>query len=344
MSEFDAKQVQALRGLLDSSAPKIATTLEVSLDESKRVVDSVHGLVVACSKEPVVQFPFFVVVRSESVLSGLPLDRNMVAVNAEHMATFVVDTKMKVLQILPGPADIKKFTSLMKEERVFAYVHASTFEFVVDEVVSDSVNVLEPGSAVLNVSAHPSRTSVEVPEIVEDHYRSTLHLERGARYWHDKPGRILMRGTAGTEDIFHRSLAYWLRTVNRPRDCARVVADPKGPGEDRIDIILCTFAGVSIKIELKWMGENERGTKYSEEVIDIGIEQMNLYLSESSEGSCLGFVVVYDGRFEGQSSVLSRPITMHKMCRGPVVRFLESESPSVRARAAVRGPLKRHPK
>lgn len=176
------------------------------------------------------------------------------------------------------------------------------------------------------------RPMVEFDDVLQDQVREMVRGERGVRYWFDKTERILLAGPDGTERIFHGALFWWLDHF--VADKIRVYAEPHGFGQDTTDIVAVTFSGDYV-IEVKWLGTNETGTKYSRPRIDEGLRQVKIYL-DNDPRFVAGYAVFYDGRSADKHHNDSDfdPTARHANCAPPKLLFLESEAPSKAARQA----------
>jgi hypothetical protein len=172
----------------------------------------------------------------------------------------------------------------------------------------------------------------DVNLILDDHMREDVRNEQGFRYWHEKRRRVLMKGEDGTEAIFQLALFSWCRKFIV--DSLAVYAEPSGLGQDKTDIIIVTPSG-SYVIEVKWLGKNEAGTTWGESRIGEGLRQVKLYLDNDAK-LVAGYLVIYDARLAEQNRSECRYADndVHPLCTPPTILFLESETPSVAARAA----------
>jgi hypothetical protein len=175
-----------------------------------------------------------------------------------------------------------------------------------------------------------SRPFAEFDQILADHKGARIDSEKGLRYWHKKPERVLRSKPDKTEAMFHQELYWWLS--HYVSDRLDVIAEPFAHGQPKVDIAVITPDG-SFVIEIKWLGRNEAGDSHGQERVDQGLAQVKLYL-ESKKEYVFGYLVVYDGR-----SILVHCAERHKWnashkhdyCHAPKYIFLESESPSVTA-------------
>lgn len=163
-------------------------------------------------------------------------------------------------------------------------------------------------------------------EILRDHIEHEIEREKGVKYWKDSRRRILLASPENTEKIFQRALLRWLRLF--VVDKLRIVSETRGFGQDATDITIITTHGDYV-IEVKWMGKNEKGTKFDGDQISVGMKQVGIYL-DNDDRLVRGSLVIYDGRAEGSSSNDSPDWScLHSSCERPYVVFLQSDPPSV---------------
>lgn len=191
--------------------------------------------------------------------------------------------------------------------------------------------IAEIGIAPVNLgdAADWKRSWRELDHSLDDHFEHCVENEKNLRYWEDRVSRTLLAGPDGTEKIFHHSLFWWCS--NFIRDAIDVYGEAQAMGQDKTDITIVTDIG-NIVVEVKWLGKNENGTSYSQVRIDEGMIQVADYLSRNSK-LMKGYLVLYDGRNEDAHKTQSGHVAdnKHPKSNTPLIYFLRSETPSIRA-------------
>jgi hypothetical protein len=244
-------------------------------------------------------------------------------------SVFFVDETLRLEKTEVGEAKISSCSMLSEQRGLFAALVADTYIYKM--LSGKTIGELDVEMASRNPLAGSKwhRSIAEFDGLLLDHYHIIIRDEQGLRYWHDKNARILLCGKNGTEEIFHRSLFWWLN--NYVSDKLKVYAQPKGVGQDETDIIVVTVGG-SYLIEIKWLGKNQKGTIYDQDQINVGLAQVYIYLDNDPKCIC-GNLVVYDGRPEDEHNTKSahNDTLRHARCATPNIVFLESEPPSKKA-------------
>jgi hypothetical protein len=247
---------------------------------------------------------------------------------------FFVDEKMRLSKTEDGEARISNCSSLTDQGKLFAVLVTDTYIYKI--LCGKTIDELDVAGATKNPLVGPKwhRPMSEFDTLLTDHYESHVKNEQVCVYWSNKAKRILLSGKHGTEDIFHRSLFWWLK--NFVSNKLRVYAQPKGIGQDETDIIVVTVEGSHL-IEVKWLGENENGTTYEQDQINVGLAQIKIYL-DADAGCVCGYLVVYDGRSLGDHETKSDHDNSyrHSRCETPRILFLESQPPSKKALQVVK--------
>lgn len=175
------------------------------------------------------------------------------------------------------------------------------------------------------------RPTRQLRYLIRDHAGQEIARETGVKYWADKKKRILLAAPEKTEKIFQRSLLAWLR--HYVVDKLRIYSETRGFGQDATDITVMTGQGDYV-VEVKWMGVNEKGTKYDGGQVMVGVRQVGKYL-DNDPRLISGTVVVYDA---SSSASVAEQLTdkkcMHGRCEMPEIVWLESETPSQVAAAS----------
>jgi hypothetical protein len=242
---------------------------------------------------------------------------------------FFVDEKLRLRKIEDGEARISICSALTDVRKLFALLVANTFVYKIlcGKIIDERDIKGVAGNPLAGSKWH--RPIADFDLLLQDHLHSYVRNEQGFRFWFDKGKRILLSGKHGTEEIFHRALFWWLK--NYVSNKLKVYGQPKGLGQDETDIIVVTMDG-SYLIEIKWLGENESGTSYDQEQINIGLAQVKIYLDGDEQCVC-GHLVVYDGRCRDDHKTKSvhDDALRHVRCTVPKIIFLESETPSKKA-------------
>lgn len=226
---------------------------------------------------------------------------------------------------LPRAAEISKSKSTF-----VMFLEGRVAHEIIGGVTVSQFDIQNP-QAPLGQRGRYQRSIEEFQQILDDHNESRIKLEKGPRYWRDKAKRILLEGPDGTEGIFHQDLSWWLR--ENVSDHIDVYQEPSAHGLDKIDIVIVTTNGSRV-IEVKWMGENEKKTKYGRAAINQGLYQLKQYLDHDDK-YVWGYLVVYDGRDAAAHKTDSSfdATNKHTLCDDPAIIFLESDNPSQAAKA-----------
>ncbi len=126
-----------------------------------------------------------------------------------------------------------------------------------------------------------------------DHYKKNVRYWQSTDHWDDRPKRVLLaqKGKSKTEDIFHQDLHLWLdRNLQ-----AQVIRGAKDTTRDELDLLVIAPNGRTYLIEVKWMGKNRSGTKYTIKDVSKGLGQLKDYLLKRPDIK-RGTLVAYDGR------------------------------------------------
>jgi len=154
------------------------------------------------------------------------------------------------------------------------------------------------------VSSRFARRAEDYEYSILDHYREHVRYWQSTDHWDKRPQRLLfaLKGTAKTEEMFHRDLQNWLEKNLQ----AQVWRGPKDTTRDELDILIVSPKGRTYLIEVKWMGENSNSTKCTLRDISKGLGQLKTYLTKQTHIK-RGTLVGYDGRaksdFEAMASI-----------------------------------------
>lgn len=217
--------------------------------------------------------------------------------------------------------EVGKYSS-EKDVLIFR-LNGEVIEVYIKGLYKCRINVLHPGSQGEIRSSLYSRRCQDYVLAIEDHGKKGLILQMD-KYWVDRQRRILMPGK--TEEFFQKELFDWLKK-NLSDGYPKI--ETKTNSGDRTDIDIYSYhSGNHYIIEVKWLGENENGTKYDFNRILEGVGQIKTYLERdgSLSEACL---VCYDGRTEEEHKNFSA-FDMNLMPTKGIHRiiFLESKSAS----------------
>jgi hypothetical protein len=178
----------------------------------------------------------------------------------------------------------------------------------------------------------------EYRQLINRHYVEEVYGEKGVKYWRNKEDRILLDNP---EIIFHGPLWSYLDQylVDGTPDREATI----GGTTDRTDIRITDWTNKArYIIEIKCLGRTSLNKpEKSDDWANAGLDQLNLYLKEEEKSTCLGTLVLYDGRMEDKKIKWCAGIDCHPSYDNNPMRFyLESESASVKAKRIVRN-LKR---
>jgi hypothetical protein len=241
-----------------------------------------------------------------------------------------VDAHLRVVSFNSGGtrvSDAEQRTGI--PERVEIVVHG-TYVYVVahGQVVKEYDAILSEKHPPLGIAFYKPISQFD--GLLHDHYEQDVAKEKSFRYWEDAGKRVLLATPENTEKIFQRGLYNWLsRYVT---DSIRIVAETRSFGQDPADVLVITPQGDHI-IEVKWLGINGKKTSYGEPRINEGLRQVCLYITNDPK-IIQGHLVLYDGRFGEDHEQHSGhdPTCKHAFCSDPKILFLESESPSQKAK------------
>jgi hypothetical protein len=211
-----------------------------------------------------------------------------------------------------------------------AVVHGTYVYFVTGgRVVAERDAVLVGKQPPVGISFY--RPIADFDGLLRDHAKQDVAKERSFRYWANKNKRLLLAKPEKTEKIFQRALYNWLDCY--VSDKLRVIAETREFGQDPTDVLVVTVQGDYV-VEVKWLGENEHGTHYEQERINEGLRQVRQYIANDPR-IVQGHVVLYDARTEEEYGTQSSHDEgcRHEFCSEPKIIYLESESPSQKAKA-----------
>ena len=317
------EQFKIIQGILDDVALQLSINLGMPITEAMQFIDAAENFIRSNAHWKQTYILELDLTRTGS--TRLTWEKIAPKIRA-GLNDIVVDRHFRFVAAAEG--GVLKITDAIKRARankslVFrvdeAYVH-----YAIDGVF-DEFNLVEPDqgppSKVLRC-----RRFEDFKQLLADHYVQLVEREKGIDYWANRPKRILLSGHAGTEWIFQRSLIWWLRQC--VQNYTYICAEPNGPGEDKTDINVVTDIGAYV-VEIKWLGENDKGTRHGQTRIDEGMAQVKLYLDRESN-YLKGYLVIYDGRPAEKHVKESGwdPQHAHERCDRPNIIFLDSDMPS----------------
>lgn len=174
----------------------------------------------------------------------------------------------------------------------------------------------------------------EYRQLIIRQHDEEVYGERGVKYWRNKEDRILFDAP---EIIFHGPLWSYLDQYIEDGTTDREATI--GGTTDRTDIRITDWTNKArYIIEIKCLGRTSlTKPEKSDDWANAGLAQLNLYLKEEEKSTCLGTLVLYDGRMEDKEINWCAGIDCHPSYDNDPMRFyLESESASVKAKRIVR--------
>jgi hypothetical protein len=326
--QFDV--LQSLMGIASQAAHK----LKIPIEYVEKFLENVKNFVLTNHRRIGVRPYIFLLSHLESGVSTINLQSVKGNINA-GTPIFYVDADLKLYRSRQATIRLTECTDITRQEQLLGiYINDTRLWVCLCGDYIEDINLLdsEPGPAIISSS---SRKASDLDKILDDHYESRIKDEKGFRYWKIKADRILLAGPDGTEDIFHRDLFWWLNTY--VYDKLKVAAEVSGFGQDKVDIFIVTTNGTYV-IEIKWLGRNENNTTYNEKTIDSALKQVKYYLDNDYDFVC-GHIVVYDGRSHEKHLSESGfdDKSRHLLCTKPNIIFLESDTPSKKAKRKSEG-------
>jgi hypothetical protein len=329
-------QLQVLRKTLGDISARASALLGSDINRVERFLTNVTEFA-RVNSGPLGKYTYLLLFDGSA--SGGPVIDAQVVVEgiSKGKSVFLVDEELRLVEDLYGGSswtECSEFTT-NRQALGLRLERGTYFHAILSGKVEDEGDFEHPTSAPPRASRwlRPMR---EFDLILADHKKECVDREQGFRYWHDKERRILLVGSKGksTEELFHRSLFWWLKRF--VADGLKVYAETHGFGQGRTDIVVVTLCGAHV-LELKWLGENQNSTSYGEKDIDAGLIQVATYLDDDSSFTC-GDLVIYDGRSRRihETSCGYDEELVHDLCNPPKILFLETESPSHRAKRIAR--------
>ena len=331
MSGFSADQKRALREVFSTTAPELSAVLGIDYSRAEAFLRDIAALVGNNAGGQLGRLQYVLALKPDqtgtTALSAGTIARNVMA----NFPIISFDTEMRFVSATAGRPTVSESSKRTSADKTYEIVLNGPYAYhCVDGKVVGECNYAAPGEMLIP-GPNWSRPFSDIIKILNDHKVARLNSEKGLHYWKDKPHRILRAKPEPTEELFRHDLFWWLNQYVIDR--IKIIADPVGQGQNKTDILVITADGPFV-IEVKWLGKNESGTTYHGKDVNSGLIQVGLYLKNDPE-LAWGYLVVYDGR----SRLLSErdrkhdPNCKHAYCHDPILIFLESDSPSVVAKA-----------
>lgn len=329
MIQLFPEQLQALQNTLDGTAARAAAVLGVEIDRVEQFLDNVAEFV-RVNAGPLSNYTYLFLFDG-STSDGSRIDLQTITKNVNVCnSLFHVDEELHLIQVAKGDATITQCSKHTKEKQALGLRLEGTYfwEFL-SGIAEGQDDFGHPGTAEPKMSKW-RRPMTEFDQILADHKKARIDKEAFV-YWHDRANRILVDKT---EEVFHRDLFWWLD--NYVIDKLDAYAEPSGFGQGKTDIVVVTLYGSHV-LELKWLGRNQKDTRYDEQDIDPGLVQIATYLENDDDLIC-GYLVIYDGRSreKHENHCHYKETLRHNRCRSPRIVFLKSEYPSERGRRIAR--------
>lgn len=326
---FSPEQLAALKNAITPAA-RASAEAGIEPEAAAAFLTAVDGFVDE-EKDKLPNRPFLIVFdNSNSGKTKLDAKNVRAAVNIGS-AIIVVDEQLRVINRLTGNASLTESTQVTEKRTALAtrVCGGEVVVFSCGRIIHESSVGGMDSMSITPGWHHPIS---ELKSVLDDHFRERVDGEKGFRYWHNKGKRILTRAVDGTEALFHQDLFWWVEMF--VLDAISVTGEMQGLGQDKVDILIATIEGAYV-VEVKWLGENESGTKYGIDKIEEGLVQVSIYI-DNDDDLVGGYVVAYDGRPQGSEPVSQYDDThRHNLCERPIVYFLRSDTPSQVAKATV---------
>ncbi|WP_017690445.1 hypothetical protein [Paenibacillus sp. PAMC 26794] len=220
-------------------------------------------------------------------------------------------------------ADLDKISNFSADnERIFIRVEGTVIQTIINGVIRKKVDVLAPGAREPRLTKY-GRSGSSYALLIKDHHKIQLPKEMEF-FWNDRRKRVLI-AERQTEKILQNSLFRW---IEQNLIDGRVRTEVHSISQERTDIEIQTFQGEVFVIEIKWLGVNAAKTKFDEQRIKEGMDQIFVYLGRDPLAT-RGVLVCYDGRHEREHSTNSVIDEKSKHMKGDYyVLFLPSETAS----------------
>jgi hypothetical protein len=324
MIPIPPEQTQALRIVLSASGPKVTSALGIDQPSVDQFIAKAGVLVAGTTHiQPDQRYSLAL---STTSGAGAPITPLVLRQHLQAGNRLVrLDSSFRLVEAVSLPVLLPDATERTTAE--------NSFEIVVHDkqmyhmLMGRLINEMTAGiSSTARPASRWPRPFSDIEGLLKDHVDNYIAREQATRYWFDKAQRILLTGPDGTEYIFQNALYWWLR--HYVSDSIDVYAEPTKHGQDKTDIVVTTFDGKYV-IEVKWLGKNQKNTKYGEGRIQEGIAQVAIYLN-NDEKLIWGHLIIYDARVadEHQNKRSYDKTQQHIRCSEPRLIYLENESPT----------------
>ena len=326
------EQAKILEALINT-ASQASAVLGLPIATTEGFVEAVNKFV-SDHKDRIGDQPFLLVL-TPVVSTGSQLSIATLVGNVQKGSPIIyVNQELRFDHAVAGEATVTQCSNLTEQENRLAILVMGGFGYHLLKGKVIREGSFTPGKTGPPVISKFHRPIEEFDAIIVEHLDTAL-MGGQTVLWSDRSKRILTSEPEGTEAIFQRSLFWWLQQYVSPK--LKVIAEQSGFGQDKTDITVITQDGSRV-IEVKWLGENNKGKKYDKKRIDEGLAQVKIYLD--NDGTLVaGYLICYDGRslaIHQKESGWSHSLC-HTLCQPPKVLFLESEVPSVAAVKIARG-------
>ena len=335
MDPYSPEQREAIKSAIGSTAPQAAVVLNEPIERIETFLSKVRNFVKSSHRNLGERDYMFILVGSSPLkleLTGIQALRYL----RKNKTVFRVDEELRLVRADEGSVKLVDCGARTADEKALGVKVCGSYKYdILMGKITDECNVSYPGAGPLSSSKfhHPMN---EFEMLVHEHKEKWIDREQNVKYWQDSRLRKLRSKPDNTESIFHLSLFSWLNMF--VIDKLKILGETLGLGQDKTDIEVVTIDG-NYLVEIKWLGENETGTKYDESAISAGLAQIKVYLEHDQEWLFISaHLVVYDGRslHDHQTKLNYDDSQRHAVCKPPHILFLESETPSQKARRITR--------
>lgn len=336
MSTLLPNQTQILSQLCSDPATLAATQLQQPRPTVQQFLDKCFEFVKLHHKKLAQHYIFEFSSRSTSK-PALTMSHVLAACTTDK-PILRVDESLRFQGSAAGSVRVSDACSLMASTHGLQILVHGTYVYVIlcGQIIYEG-DVLNPSKKPpVGISFY--RNASELPAAIVDHFEAHVHKQKGFKYWHDVSNRVLVALPESTERIFQRALFVWLDT--HIIDKIRIYAEPRGLGQDATDVTVVTVTGDHI-VEVKWLGKNAANTEYKQDRINEGLRQVAIYLNNDPR-AIRGYALLYDARCreDHEKESAFNPADRHPNCEEPMILFLESETPSQKAKTKPSKPQK----
>lgn len=327
---IEPEQVAALRKTLAPSAVKVSIEMDYPLDVSEKFISNLLTFIQS-NYSALASKPYAFLLDTDVASTCQQIDLRAIAQNiasGKNLFKVNLDLRIGVCETIKDKTALSQL-SLSKTSYAVYVSGADVTQFLKGTMLGEQ-DIRYPDAAPARCAVH-SHPMDKFELIVDEHFCECISNEKRVKYWHNKKDRILKsNGKDGTEMLFHHDLFWWLNHCIS--DSIRVYGEVAMTGLDKTDVVVVNEHGPHV-IEIKWLGKNDKKTTYDKTQIENGIKQVGLYLKRDNE-YVRGYLVIYDGRSWVKHSSESgySPDLLHVRCANPIIKFLESETPSVQSK------------